>query len=569
MLSDQGHDAVATRLAGWRPAVVWVALTLLATAWTPWFVDFDEAVYAEVARGMWQSGSWLAPTWNGAPFLEKPLLFFWAVGGLYQLLGLTPLAPRLISVVAAVLLLSSLGRILERRTTAAVAETTVWVAGASLLPFSLGRLGLLDATLTTAVTVALLTFYFGLSTPTARDRRRWLAVGYLASGLAMAVKGPVFPLLIGAVLLGDAVRRRAVPTTLRRSGLLWGAPLILLAGLPSNLPVLLLGDGSGGFLVEHNVVRALAPMQGHSGGPWYYLPVMLVALLPFSALVPGAIGSLRDQSDANAQLARFCLVWAATVTVAFSIAGTKLPHYIAPALPPLAILVGLEAGRAGRRRRGRWVATLALTGLFGVLLAALPWVIASAPSLFDARTLAKVPEIPFVPHGATSRTMMGGLGLGVLLAAVYAARAAARGEQQRAVRRLGVAACLLWSALWLAAGHAASVAWQDPLRRLASAADAALPPDDPIVLVEMNHRVTPTLETGRRVVFLRAGRAEQVENLRSLLGRNAEARVVMPAPTWSELQPRVGGREVLRDGPYALIAQNAPRPEGEITPPGR
>jgi len=547
--------------------VVCVTAALLATVWTPFFVDFDEAVLAEVARDMWESGRWLAPMWNGAPYLDKPLLFYWIAEGLYRLLGVSPFAVRLISIVSTVGLLSFVGSTLVRRATPVAAEAAVWVAGASLLPFSLGRLGLLDAALTASMTIALVSFYIALGTGAARNRRRRLTVGYLATGLALAVKGPVFPLLVGSVLLADAVRRRDVKNTLNRSGMVWGVPLLLLVGLPSNLPILLSKSGAGGFLLEHNVMRALAPMQGHSGGPLYYVPVLAIALLPFSALAAGALVSFRHNGEGTAQLARFCVVWAVTVTIAFTIAATKLPHYVAPALPPLAILVGLETERVGRGRRGAWIGTVTLAGLFGALLAALPWVVASAPHLADAKTLAKVPEIAFVPDGVGSRIAMGGIGVGFLVAAAYAAKAAGRGEQLRAVRRLGVAACVLWSAVWLGLGHAASVAWQQPLRRLSQAADADLPKGDPIVLVEMNHRVTPTLVTGRGVVFLRARTAEQVAELRRRLEDRPAVRVVMPLPIWSELRSRVEGRELLRDGPYVLIGSETPPGDAGVIPP--
>lgn len=567
MVDDLRSGRIPLGRTGWPVAVLCVTVALLVTIWTPWFIDYDEAVYAEVARGMWESGRMLAPTWNGAPFVEKPLLFYWLAGPLFSLLGLTPIAVRLVSVAGAAALLTGIGRFLERRASQAAAESAVWVAGAALLPFCLGRLGLLDALLTAAVTVALLAFFLALESEPSRLRRRLLVLGYVAAGAGMAVKGPAFPLLIGAILMVDAIWRGDFLATLKRSGLVWGAPLLLAVGVPSNLPLLTAETRSGGFFLAHNLDRAVSAMQGHGGAVWYYLPVLAVAVLPFTALLPGAVSTVRATDSGSARLARFCLVWAVVVTAAFSLVATKLPHYIAPVVPALAILVGLDVARGSRRRRG-WAATVVLSAGFGCVLAALPWLAASAPPLIDAEALARVPEVGFVPSGPFSRIAMGALGAGLFGSALFAARAATRLGPRIAVRRLGLGACAVWSLLWLGVGHAASVAWQEPLRRLSQAADAALPEGDEIVLVEMNHRVTPTLATGRHVLFLRANRAAHVAELRRRLQPGGVARIVMPGPVWSDLQSRVEGREVLRDGPYVLIGPRARATDRAATPPG-
>jgi 4-amino-4-deoxy-L-arabinose transferase-like glycosyltransferase len=154
-----------------------IGAAVVAGLGTPWFLDYDEAVYADVAHRMWASGDWLRPVSNCAPFYEKPVLFYWLTASFYKLLGLTPVAPRLVSALALLLGLAFLAHEVKLRATPEAAEAVVWVAGASLLPFCLGRVGLLDALLTATVIVALLALLRGLGEEDPRRRRGALALG--------------------------------------------------------------------------------------------------------------------------------------------------------------------------------------------------------------------------------------------------------------------------------------------------------------------------------------------------------------------------------------------------------
>jgi hypothetical protein len=534
-------------------AIAVIAVALFAGIWTPWFIEYDEAVYAEVAHQMWQSGDWLQPRWNQQPFEEKPLLFYWLTAALFAVLGVTPLAPRLISATAAVATLALLARFTARRHSSAAAEATVWVAGAALLPLSLARIGLLDALLCAASTAALLSFHEAFEIADQAARRRRLALGYAATGVAMAVKGPVFPLVVGAVLLVDALIRRDTLETLRRSGLAWGAPIVLAIGVPANLPLLVGGVG-GEFLGRHNLDRLLTPLQGHGGGPWYYLPILLAGLLPFSALVPRAFALASAEQPELRRFARFCLVWAAVVLVGFSLAATKLPQYIAPAIAPLAMLTGIDsARRCGRPRSWAWTVTAILVALVAAVLAAIP---ALVPRLAHegSRLLERGPEIALLPLASWRLPLLAlaaALAGGTVAALVWGRR----GEERSAMRVLAAASLLVWTALWIGLGVTAEAFWQRPLRRLSASASQALPPDAPIHLLEMNHRVAPALETGRTTIFLRAGRDEHVRSLAQRLAGTAPVRVVMPALWWQRLASRLGGRELARDGAYVLLGE--------------
>jgi len=538
-------------------AILVIAAALAAGLGTPWFLDYDEAVYADVAHQMWISGDWSRPESNCAPFYEKPVLVYWLTASFYKVLGLTPVAPRLVSALALLLGLACLAHEVARRATPEAAEAVVWVAGASLLPFSLGRLGLLDALLTTAILAALLALLRGLGEEDPRRRRGALALGYASTGAALAVKGPAFPLLVAGVFLCDALVRRDARRTLRRSGILWGFPLVLAVGLPGYL---LTARATGaGFLTEffgeHNLGRALTPMQGHQGSPlYYYLVVLAAGLLPFTAFLPQALLRVARYEPQPRRLASFATVWGLLVVVGFSLVATKLPNYIAPAIPAFAIVAALALSTEGRKRLAGWHVTVALCVGFALLIAALPTLLARLPAFLGREILKRAPELAHLPDGPWPS-------LGFLLAAVLLAAGsvsawvlARRSPGLTAVRALGITGALAWSLLLFSLGDLVNATSIAPVRHLAAVSVQDLQPGVPIHVVEMNHRVTQNLETGRCTVFLRARTPAERNHLRETLAHGGTVRIIIGEAWWDEIRATVGGREVARDGGYVLVA---------------
>ncbi len=552
------HGAASGR--PWQ-AVAVIGVTLALGLGTPWFLDFDEAVYAEASRGMWASGDWVRPRWNGEPFYEKPALFYWLTASLYGVVGVTPLAPRAISLAATLAGLACLAVELRRRLDARAAETAIWIAGATLLPFSLGRLGLLDALLVAALTASLLAFVRGLEGDTGQ-RRRWLAVGYLAAGLTLALKGPAFPLLIGAILLADALLGRRAAATLRDGGLPWGVPLLLAIGLPWYV-LAYRADGPlfvSELIAKHTLGRVAAPLQGHGGPAWYYLPVLALGVLPFAALVPGTIAALRRRAGTEARLVRLAAAWAGVPLLAFSFAATKLPQYVAPVVPAIALAFAIAAtGAAPAWRRRSWYAVLVTGTAVAAAVAAVPFLLARATAIWGNGILRTVPGLACLPPMPWRLVPL--LAATVLLAGALAAwRHGLRGAPLAALRALGVAAAVAWAALWIALGHFAQVVAIAPLVTLAKQAAAELPIGAPIHLVQLNHRVTPTLATGRMVVFLSAKRADDIARLRALLAAPRAARAIVPEAWWQEIRAKVGGRELARECGHVLVGESPDPP---------
>jgi 4-amino-4-deoxy-L-arabinose transferase-like glycosyltransferase len=332
----------------------------------------DEPRYARVAVEMQRASEWVTPTLQGEPWLEKPPLYYWLAGASFQVLGETEAAARVPSVLALLLLTGATALFGARLYGSAAGLHAGFVAGTALLPFAYGRAAAMDMLLAATVTLAIgLTALrlLGIAGRTA-------CVGAAAAaGLATLAKGPLGLLLPGLVVAGYLLSTREWR---RLREIL--APGALVAFLLVAAPwyVAILRDQGRHFLdvfiLNHNIERFTSTIHNHPGPFWYYLPVLLLGLFPWSGLaVPALVRSAFRDSRAD----RFVLLWLVLPLVFFSLAASKLPGYILPCVPPLAILMGRAADRLivegptpERWLSGRGVALVGL--VLGSLLAAAP-----------------------------------------------------------------------------------------------------------------------------------------------------------------------------------------------------
>lgn len=365
-------------------AALVVFFTLLGT---PYLWDEDEPKNAECAREMLEAGNWSVPQFNYALRTDKPILLYWLMLLSYKAFGVTEFAARFWSATLAVgtsLLTYHIGRLLYRR------EVGLWsgLAIASCLMFGVsGRAATPDSTLIFCITLTLYLFVrFGgvgqaTSTPTSQSgplsRGGYVAV-YAAMGLAVLAKGPVGVVLPGGIIglfLLCRTQQQAPSTFKDQSFAPWhrralrqitqtltahrivrvtsslrpltAVAVIALVALPWYVTVGLKTDGAWlvGFLGKHNVQRFTGAMEGHSGPVVYYLVAVLIGFFPWSCLMPIGVYRLvrrlmlgTSNRDRNAD--NFVACWAGLYIGFFSLASTKLPSYVLPAYPALALLTG-------------------------------------------------------------------------------------------------------------------------------------------------------------------------------------------------------------------------------------
>jgi 4-amino-4-deoxy-L-arabinose transferase-like glycosyltransferase len=303
------------------------------------FIGPDEPRYAEVARGMYISGDYVTPRLHALPWFEKPVLLYWGAALGYALFGVNELGARFPSALSAtitVFLIYWCGRKLWGR---AVGIFAALVVASSVGFFSFARAAATDMPLTACLTSALLCFLIAYNEKVPRRRRSWFNAFYICLGLGILAKGPIAVLLPGVALLGFTLARR------RLSEWKDWHPKGALLGLAVAAPWYVACTWINGysfvqeFIINHNIERFVTEMYGHTRPLYFYGPVLLMLTFPWTFLL---IPACRRRFEVNDQL---LIWWAVVPLVFFSFSGSKLPGYILPIVPPLAILCAKEVWR--------------------------------------------------------------------------------------------------------------------------------------------------------------------------------------------------------------------------------
>ncbi len=303
----------------------------------------DEGRYVEIAREMAATGNYLTPRLNSVKYFEKPVFFYWLEALSINLFGLNEFTLRLWPALFALfgcLAVAVAGARLFGRLTGLLGAT---VLATSLLYYGLGRAIILDMPVSILLTLALLSFLMGTHEAPGLKRRLYLWVFYAFAALSVLTKGLIgifIPgLVIGAwiLLLGEW---RMLKTLYIPSGL----ALFLLIAAPWHIMV---GRANPEFyqfyFIHEHVQRYLTKVHGRYKPFWYFMPIVLLGLFPWSAFLVQAIkhnlpSTWRERHEHRDAL--FLILWAGLVFLFFSSSSSKLAPYILPVFPPLALLVG-------------------------------------------------------------------------------------------------------------------------------------------------------------------------------------------------------------------------------------
>ena len=321
----------------------------------------DEPRYASIARHMAESGDVVTPTLWGEPWFEKPAMVFWlgAAGHAAGLDAYTRLPVASLCLGFLVFFYWRLRREFDGGT--ACAATCMLGTSAGWVAYS--DAGVFDAPVTVFVSAALLCLMPWARDPERPDNRGIPWFGALL-GLGVLSKGLVAPIvtLFAVVPVVLTQRRRALDLVGARA---------LVPFLAVCLPWYLACYSQNGrvfvheFIVRHHWERFFSPSLQHVQPSWFFAPVLLVFLLPWSPLLFG----LRRESLWRDHNQRFLACWAFGPLAFFSLSVNKLPAYILPVLPPLAVLMAIQWKNNPRRRLLVAAAcTLILVPLAGTLL---------------------------------------------------------------------------------------------------------------------------------------------------------------------------------------------------------
>jgi 4-amino-4-deoxy-L-arabinose transferase-like glycosyltransferase len=330
------------------------ALLIAATLYVCYFSNLnviglvgpDEPRYAWIARDMAESGDWVTPRLYGRPWFEKPPLLYWGGAFFFKLMPHEPeIAARLPSAICALLATLALAWLARRMYGE---ECARWLL--LLLPTSVGMIGFSHACATDMPFAGMLTLalvcaavILGLVPPSedtpVLPRTPWAALvlfGFFL-GLAGLAKGPA-----ALVLTGGGVFFWAIFTKRWRDTLRLLHPAAIATFCVTSLPWYILcahrnPDFFRVFIIEHNFKRYLTPEFQHIQPFWFYIPVVLIAFLPWVASLVWSIWTeIRNRNLDPLVLLLLC--WSAFCLVFFSISRSKLPGYVLPAIPATGLL---------------------------------------------------------------------------------------------------------------------------------------------------------------------------------------------------------------------------------------
>lgn len=333
----------------------------IGLAGTPLF-DLDEGAFTAATLEMFQRGDFLMTYLMGEPRTDKPILIYWLQAASVSVFGWHEWSLRLPSALAAsgwmAMAYFFARRLYGQGTALAAAVLTATTLGVALISHAATA----DALLNACLAGALFAQYLALR----EDNYRFALGAWALMGLGFLAKGPVALILpLGTALLYCASRREW--GAFFRYVFAWrGILLFALIALPWYVAVTATHGTAfiEGFFLKHNVARYAGAMEGHRGGPFYYLPVLLLLALPFTGLLFGSLREVRQLWRDD--FGRYAAILFVLVLTLFSFSATKLPHYL---LYGCSLLWVVLAHRLAERPVGRgiWIVPL-LLALFWLFL---------------------------------------------------------------------------------------------------------------------------------------------------------------------------------------------------------
>lgn len=378
-----GALSLSSRVGGMLLALATLYICYFGHLGASGFVG-NEVNYASVARTMADTGDWVTPYLYGKPWFEKPPLYYWSAALSFKLFGMSAFTARLPCAVCALLATLAMAWLALRLYGAG---TVRWLF--LFLPVTVGMIAFshdavmdmpFSAMLTLAMVSAADLLHFTppgkfAGAPSDKSHFRAGPSTLLSAiffgcflGLAVLAKGPA-----ALVVCGGTVFFWAIITNRWRDAFRLTHPAAIAAFCLTALPWYILCARRNlaffqVFIVEHNFKRYLTPQFGHIEPAWFYIPILLLACLPWApaaiwAAVQGSL--LLRKSKTLPAHTLFLVVWPLFTVCFFSLSRTKMPGYVLPAVPALILLLARICDSLAFERRKSFAATLAIAALSG------------------------------------------------------------------------------------------------------------------------------------------------------------------------------------------------------------
>jgi 4-amino-4-deoxy-L-arabinose transferase-like glycosyltransferase len=338
-----------------RPRVsTWFFAVLILVSYAGYFsgqgalglVGPDEPRYVSIARSMERTGDWVTPRLNGAPWFEKPALYYWTAAASFKLFGENDFAARLPSALAAVLAAAAISWMAWRFYGGTASLLALLMFPGSIATLAFARAATPDMLFTGTLAAAMAC---GAALLYEEHPNFWCRVGFgFFLGAATLAKGPAAVVLAaGSIALWAACSRNW-----RRSFRLAHPFSILIFFITAGPWYFLCArrnpDFLNVFIFQHNFERFLTPVFHHVKPWWFFPPILVLWILPWSALL-FALGlraaAIKEWRERFARPGFYFACWTIFIVIFFSASKSKLPGYILPAVPPLVLLLAAAASR--------------------------------------------------------------------------------------------------------------------------------------------------------------------------------------------------------------------------------
>lgn len=303
--------------------------------------DNNEGLYAGIAKNMLLFRDFIIPNLNGVPYIEKPPLLYWLLSASFAAFGLNAFAARFVTATSAALVCVFLLYFTKK-----IKKEEAGIIGAIIFASSIGvsiiaRMVYFDMLFTCTVTGALLSFFYWYES----RRISVLRLGYVFLGLAILTKGLIAGIIICGTFIVFLIADKDYKGLYKILDPL-GIFLCLAVILPWHVAATIKHKGFfWTYIIEEHFLRFLAerePLDYYQGPIYYYLPRMMIYLLPWSFFAPLLFWRTKTLTTPERTFLKFNWCWLLVPLLFFSLSKAKANYYMIVSMPAICCMLGVK-----------------------------------------------------------------------------------------------------------------------------------------------------------------------------------------------------------------------------------
>ena len=338
----------------------------LTLSLTPLF-NLDEGAFSEATREMLLNHDFITTYLNGNLRFDKPIFIYWLQALSVSIFGLNEFALRLPSAIGATIWALTIYFYARRFFEEKIALLASFFMVTTLQISLIAKAAIADSVLNMFIALSMFSFFIYLK----ESKKKYLYFTFAFIGFGFLTKGPVAVLVPLGTYFIYALVKKDLKKFFRDVFDLKGILIFLIIALPWYVAEYMAQGEKfiNGFFLKHNLGRFESSFEKHKGSLFYYIPVVLIGLLPWTSLFLKYLRKLKDWLKREDDFILFGSIWFLFVFIFFSLSGTKLPHYVIYGYTPLFIFMALSF----KEIRSEFLLSLPFI-LFLIVLITLPFI---------------------------------------------------------------------------------------------------------------------------------------------------------------------------------------------------